>query len=288
MKEMKMMSLGLVFLMMLCIGEMAQQTATTSDGKKVILYENGTWIYQVQDTSNPSAPASAATIPVQSAAAAQAAQARTAQEEAALRAAAAEQTGAPKTRTYGSSSSLSSASGTGSAPGVSGGTDTVTFRGSEMGNSLVTTFGASSGQVGRNIYVPIYLYMPLPLMIDDSIYRNIQAKETFRSAYHQSGPGWQLKAQVPLAQRGDFWTMLEAAGYDASMADFKTPNKLKPVVLAFVIGTPGKGRVDLVDVRLLSSSGSTEVDEAVIYGFRQASFFNKTGSAISGKFVYSF
>ena len=38
----------------------------------------------------------------------------------------------------------------------------------------------------------------------------------------------------------------------------------------------------------LSSSGSSEIDEAVIYGFRQASFFNKTGNAVSGKFVYSF
>jgi len=43
-----------------------------------------------------------------------------------------------------------------------------------------------------------------------------------------------------------------------------------------------------VDVRLVSSSGSTEVDEAVIYGFRQASFFNKTGYAVGGKFVYQF
>jgi hypothetical protein len=234
-------------------------------------------------------------------AAAQAVQARTAQEEAAIRAAAAtaaEQAGPPKTRTFGSSSSSNSASatgsapvvpgGTGSAPGVPGGTGTVTFRGSEMGNSLVTTFGGSAGKVGRNIYVPIYLYMPLPLTIEESIYRNIQAKETFRSVYQQSDSGWQLKAQVPLKQRGEFWTMLEAAGYDASKADFKTANKLKPVVLEFVVGPPVKNKVELVDVSLLSSSGSSEVDEAAIYGFRQASFFNQMGNAISGKFIYSF
>ena len=50
-----------------------------------------------------------------------------------------------------------------------------------MGSALATTFGASLGQVGRNIYVPIYLYLPLPAKVGDSIYRNIQAKETFRN-----------------------------------------------------------------------------------------------------------
>lgn len=222
--------------------------------------------------------------------------ARTAQEEAALRAAAASATapaGPPKTRTFGSSSSTGSgapvaSSGAGSQPGVEGGTGSVTFRGSEMGSALVTTFGASSGQVGRNIYVPVYLYMPLPAKVDAAIYQNIQAKETFRSYYQQSGSDWVLQSQVPLAQRGDFWTMLEAAGYDASTADFKTQRKLSPVVLEFTVGPLARNKVELVDVRLASSSGSSEIDEAVIYGFRQASFFNKTGNAVSGKFVYSF
>ena len=176
----------------------------------------------------------------------------------------------------------------GSQPGVPGGTGSVTFRGSEMGSALATTFGASSGQVGRNIYVPIYLYMPLPNKVGASIYQNIQAKETFRTYYQQSGSDWVLKSQAPLSQRGDFWTMLEAAGYDPSTADFRTERKLSPVVLEFTVGPITRNKVDLVDVRLTSTSGSSDVDEAVIYGFRQASFFNKTGNAISGKFVYSF
>ena len=250
-----------------------------------------------------SAPAAAKAIPAKDAAAeaaaeaaAQARAAQTAQEDAALRAAAATAQAAaapPKTRTFGSGSGTgapvsSSSSGTGSAPGVAGGTGTVTFRGSEMGSSLTTTFGASSGQVGRNIYVPIYLYMPLPAKIDDSIYLNVQAKETFRAYYQASGSTWLLKSQVPLAQRGDFWTMLEAAGYDASNADYKTARKLQSVVLEFAVGPLSKNKVELVDVRILSSSGSGEVDAAVVYGFRQASFFNKTGTAVAGKFVYGF
>jgi len=181
-----------------------------------------------------------------------------------------------------------STTGTGAAPGGPAGIGSVTFRGSEMGSTLATTFGAPSGQVGRNIYVPIYLYMPLPSRIDDSIYRNIQAKETFRSYYQASGSQWVLKSQVPLPQRGDFWTMLEAAGYDASTADFRTERKLSPVVLQFAVSPLINGRVELIDLQLLSSSGSSEIDEAAIYGFRQASFFNKTNNAVQGKFEYSF
>jgi hypothetical protein len=221
---------------------------------------------------------------------------RAAETAAALAAAAASAEAPPgpaKTRTFGSGSPPAgnapvSTTGTGSEPGAPGGLGGVTFRGSEMGSSLATTFGAPSGQVGRNIYVPIYLYMPLPTRIDESIYRNIQVKETFRSYYREEGSQWVLKSQVPLPQRGDFWTMLEAAGFDASTADFRTERKLSPVVLQFAVSPATNGRVELIDLQLLSSSGSSEIDEAVIYGFRQASFFNKTDNAVEGKFEYSF
>jgi hypothetical protein len=237
---------------------------------------------------------SAKTVPAKDAVALAAEQERAAQEAAAVQAAAATAaaaSGPPKTRTFGSNPSgapVATTNGSGFSPGVEGGMGTVTFRGSEMGNALATTFGASSGQVGRNIYVPVYLYMPLPSRIDDSIYRNIQAKGTFRSYYRQSGSEWVLISQAPLSQRGEFWTMLEAAGYDASTADFKTAQKLSPVVLEFAVGPLANGRAELVDVRLVSSSGSSDVDEAVIYGFRQASFFNKTENAVGGRFIYSF
>jgi hypothetical protein len=231
------------------------------------------------------------------AAAQAAAQIRAAEETAALRAAEATAqaaAGPPKTRTFGSSSSSGkggapvTSSGTGSSPGVAGGTGTATFRGSEMGNAHVTTFGASTGQVGRNLFIPVYLYMPLPMKIEESINRNIKFKDTFGKHYDTSGPVWQLKSQVPLAERDNYWTTLEQAGYDASTADYRTGRKLSPVVLEFAVGPLTKNRVELVDVRLQSSSGSPEIDEAVIYGFKQASFFNKTGYAVGGKFVYEF
>jgi hypothetical protein len=248
----------------------------------------------IPDVNAKAAPVAAA----EDAQAIAAAQERAAAEDAAVRAAAetaAAASSPPKTKTFGSSSGSGSgtgapvsSSGSGSSPGVAGGTGSVTFRGSEMGSALTTTFGASSGQVGRNIYVPIYLYMPLPSRVSNAIYRNVAAKETFRSYYEQSGSEWRLKAQLPVAQRGDIWTMLESAGYDASTADYRTDRKLQPVVLEFAVGPLSKNKVELVDIRLVSSSGSSDVDEAVMYGFRQASFFNKTGYAVGGKFVYGF
>jgi hypothetical protein len=157
-----------------------------------------------------------------------------------------------------------------------------------MGNALSTTFGSSSGTVGRNMYVPIYLYMPLPTTIDDSIYRNVPTKETFKAYYKQSGNQWVLKSQVPLAQRGQFWKMLEDAGLDASNADFKAGRKLSPVTLEFALGPVNRNRVELIDVRIVSSSGSSEIDEAVVYGFKQSTFYNKTGVAVGGRFTYEF
>jgi outer membrane biosynthesis protein TonB len=197
------------------------------------------------------------------------------------------------TKKFGSSTGSSgapvaAATGGGSGPGVAGGTGTATFKGVEMGNPLSTTFGASQGTVGRNLYVPIYFFMPLPSSIDDSVYRSIATKSTFESLYQKSGAVWTLKSPVPIQQRGDYWRMLEDAGYDPSKAEYKS-RKLRPVTLDFAVGPVMKGsNAELVDVRVVSSSGSDEIDEAVVYGFKQSAFFNKTGNAVSGKFVYSF
>lgn len=188
----------------------------------------------------------------------------------------------------------------GGGPGIAGGTGSVTFRGMEMGNELDTTFVAASGTVGRNLYVPIYLYMPLPAQVDDSIYRAIPAdsggyysaaarKEAFRAFYTQSGSVWVLKGNVPYDSRAFLWLMLQDAGYDPARADFKVGKNLQPVRLDFVVAPAAPGtRPALVYLDLVSSSGSKEIDDAVIYGFRQASFFNNTGTAVSGHFSYDF
>jgi len=186
-------------------------------------------------------------------------------------------------------SPVASAGGTGSTPGVAGGTGTATYKGVEMGNALSTTFGASQGTVGRNLYVPIYYYMPLPEQVSDSIYQKIGTKSTFETLYQRSGSAWTLKTSVPLQSRGDYWRMLEDAGLDPTKADYKSGKKLKAITLEFAVGPVSRaGNAELVDVRLVSSSGSKDIDEAVIYGFKQSAFFNKTGNAVSGKFVYEF
>jgi len=245
--------------------------------------------------SSPSAKASQASAAADArvaaeAAARAAADAQTAAAEQAAEATAMAAAGPAKTKKFGSSSGTGSGaagapvlgSGSGSSPGVEGGTGTATFRGSEMGNPFVTTFGASTGLVGRNLYVPIYRYMPLPAQIDPSVSKNIMAKETFKRYYDISGSPWTLKAQPPIADRDGYWNALEEAGFDASAADYKTSRKLSPVILEFAVGPSAKNKVDLVDVRLVSSSGSPDIDQAVIYGF------NKTGFAVGGKFVYEF
>ncbi len=187
-------------------------------------------------------------------------------------------------------SPVASGGGTGSTPGVAGGTGTATFKGIEMGNALSTTFGASQGTVGRNLYVPIYYYMPLPDRVSDSVYQRIGTKSTFETLYQRSGSTWTLKSSVPLPSRGDYWRMLEDAGLDPTKADYKSGKKLKAITLEFAVGPVSRDgkNADLVDVRLVSSSGVKEIDEAVIYGFKQSAFFNKTGNAVSGKFVYAF
>ncbi|HET7839732.1 MAG TPA: hypothetical protein VFL04_08225, partial [Rectinemataceae bacterium] len=54
-----------------------------------------------------------------------------------------------------------------SGAGLSGGTGTVTYPGTDMGNAIATTFGGASGKVGRNLYAPVYMFMPPPQAISD-------------------------------------------------------------------------------------------------------------------------
>ncbi len=212
---------------------------------------------------------------------------------AASAAAAARSTGTTSTKKFGSGSPgspVASGGGTGTTPGVAGGTGTVTYKGIEMGNALSTTFGASEGDVGRNLYVPIYTFMPLPEHVDDAVYQKVGAKSAFEAIYQKTGTSWTLKAPVPIAQRDSYWKILEDAGYDPAKAEYKAGKKLKPVKLEYAVGPVPKGAksAELIDVRLVSSSGSKEIDEAVLFGFKQSAFFNKTGNAVSGTFVYSF
>lgn len=201
----------------------------------------------------------------------------------------------PPSKSFGSPSSAAA-----SPAGVPGGSGSVTYRGTEKGNSLDTVFGASSGTIGRSLYVPVWGFMPLPARVPDAIYDAIPAdkdgfysaearKKTFRQYYQDSGGEWALKSPVPLDRRLGLWLMLEDAGYDLERADYKSSLKANSVVVEFAVGPAASGsKPVLIDLSLVSSSGSKEIDEAVLYGFRQAAFFNKNAFAVSGKFTYRF
>jgi len=201
----------------------------------------------------------------------------------------------PVSKTYGSPTVASAGS-----PGLEAGSGSVTFRGTEKGNSLETAFGASSGTIGRSLYYFIYSYMPLPAIVSGVVYEAIPdqetgapaeyRKKTFTQFYYHQGENWRLKAPVPIELRPALWFMLEDAGYDLAQADYKEGLASKSVTIEFAVG-PYRGPdrpATLVDFGLVSSSGSAEIDEAVLYGFRQANFFNTNPFAVSGRFTYRF
>jgi len=179
----------------------------------------------------------------------------------------------------------------------------VVIRGSESGNSYDMTFLSGSGVVGRSLYVPIWLYMPLPFEVPASMYEAIpdQAglpgtadgrKAAFAKSYERSGTGWKLKKnrQPDYESRPSLWIMLEEAGYDVKNAEYKTSNSLKPVVILFKVSAPGPDGTPTLEAAEIEGigSGTSDIDKALLYGFKKAEFSNSGASSISGRFTYRF
>ena len=175
---------------------------------------------------------------------------------------------------------------------------TTNIHKAEKGSSSDTTLGGAQGTVGHNLYTPIYLSLPPPRQVSASIYNAIpdqisppnivinsaQArKKAFLLYYEFDGSGYRLKADVPVEQRDRLWDILEDAGYDIVNADFKKEG-LSPVVIGFTV-TRDK---QVKGVEVLQSSGDPAIDKAVLYGFKQAAFWNKTGETVPGRFTYRF
>ncbi|MFZ4615586.1 MAG: hypothetical protein ACOYM2_05205 [Rectinemataceae bacterium] len=178
-------------------------------------------------------------------------------------------------------------------------TPNQTYRSSEKGNSADTVFGAEAGKAGRNLYVPVYLFLPLPLVVDESLpdklrdlpgFSTAERRRVFMKFYSRIEGGWRISGNVPLANREELWTLLEDAGYDASTADFKSRNpRPKAVTLRFTVAAAdGSGKPRLDKLELVSSSGYGDIDEAVDYAFRKGSYFNATREAVTGSFTYRF
>ncbi len=202
----------------------------------------------------------------------------------------------PGSRISSSESSVLSP-GEGQVPWGTG--EAVRITKAEKGNTVETTLGGSSETVGQSLYVPIYLNMPLPSVVPAGLFNAIpneiippstliasaeSRKRAFLNYYTKNGNEYRLTNAVPLEVREKLWGMLEDAGYNAEQADYKTGRTLNPVVIGFSVT---KDR-QLRGVELLQSSGDSDIDASVLYGFKRASFWNKSGETIQGRFVYRF
>lgn len=189
----------------------------------------------------------------------------------------------------------------------------VAIRGKEGGNSYALTMETPSGTAGRSMYVPIWLFMPLPFELSNELYEAIPdlaglsgtaagRRRTFARFYEKKATGtWQLKRmkQPEYDARPDLWTMLEDAGYDLANAEYKQDKKLRDVVILFRVspaaqpdspaaGSGTQSRPVLEDVAMETSSGYSDIDEAVMNGFRRAEFSNSGTMSIRGRFTYKF
>ncbi len=172
-------------------------------------------------------------------------------------------------------------------------------KGSETGNSMETIFQGGAGHVGRSLYVPIYLYMPLPTRLTRTLLSKIpdsqdgfetaqQRKDELLAFYSRDGSEWRLRAQPPFDTRPRLWLTLQDAGYNLADAEYKQGN-LSPVTLSFTLSAPHNGQPPvLLKVTLEHSSGNEDVDAAVLYGFRMSAFANGTGKDAPGLFTYDF
>lgn len=179
----------------------------------------------------------------------------------------------------------------------------IVIKGSESGNSYDMTIEAGSGRAGRSLYVPIALFLPVPYEVSAAIFDAIpdlsglpgtsaQRKKSFQAFYENLPNGnWQLKKlrQPKFDDRMPIWTMLEDAGYNLKDADYKEGKSLRPVEILFKVSAPGANGIPaLEDVLIESSSGYSDIDDAVLYGFRKAEFSNSGSTSIRGRFTYRF
>lgn len=174
---------------------------------------------------------------------------------------------------------------------------TTNIHKAEKGTGSDTKLGGAQGTVGYNIYVPIYYNLPLPQSVPASVYNAIpdlvQAPNTviysaqarrkaFSMYYDFDGAAYRLKADVPIDKREPLWEILDDAGFDFSVAGFWKERNLMPVAIVFTV-TRDK---QVKGVEVLQSSGDAEIDKAVLYGFKRAVLWNKTGETIPGRFRY--
>ncbi|HAX37650.1 MAG TPA: hypothetical protein DCY05_07890 [Spirochaetaceae bacterium] len=176
----------------------------------------------------------------------------------------------------------------------------VIARGEEAGNSYDLMVEGGAGVVSASGMIPINLFMPLPYELPLSLYEAIpdklgldntaaERRTTFTRVYERTSLGWRLinNQQPDYNSRIQLWPILEDAHYDLANAEYKMDKNLRPVVVVFSI-LPASQGARLVDISLRSSSGYSDIDEAVLEALRRASFSNNSDRRISGTYTYRF
>ncbi len=166
------------------------------------------------------------------------------------------------------------------------------IEGDPAGNSTVSEF-FTSGRVGRTLGAAIYLYMPLPPFIGEDLFNRVQGmsyspeisrQQLIQRYYSPVNREYVLQEAPPVDDLRAIWSYLIDAGYDYANADYKAGGYLRPVIITFSLSP----EAELLNLKISQSSGNAEVDNAVLEGFQEASFYNSTDKEINGRFTYRF
>jgi len=174
----------------------------------------------------------------------------------------------------------------------------TTVKGSDAGNSWELNVQAGSDLAGLQVRPDILLYMPLPYRLDFALHERMLAslgsgnaaaarKVTLERVYRQEGNIWLRTDTVAFSDRPEIWLLLEAAGFNRrSYAEGKVQG---PVSFQFTVqSAKGEQARRISDMKLVQSSGNSDVDEAVRHALSQASYYNKSTQDIKASYTYRF
>lgn len=175
-------------------------------------------------------------------------------------------------------------------------------KGQSYGNTHELYMDYSGGRAGRNLWVPVHLYMPLPQILNPVYVEESQGdtslgiypeddRRLLKQYYQKVGSSYHLEPEiVPLDNRPDIWLALERSGYSLSQAPYKTEMVLRPVELHFSIAAAdgASGNPQLLELKVAKSSGIEAIDQAVLYAFTQSSYYNNSDRDLKGRFLYRF
>ncbi len=180
--------------------------------------------------------------------------------------------------------------------------ETVTISRSQKGSSWEIVLGGSKDTVGRGLGTLVEDSLPLPFTVPVEIFNNINdqieppnriinsaqaRKRAFTNFYKLDGSVYRLNTNVPLEYRDDIWLILEDAGFNAADAkeQYRRGKNLQPIIIGFSVRNDNKPYEAVVT----QSTGDPDLDEAIMYGFKNAAFWKKSDEAlIPGRFTYRY